>query len=116
MAQREDKADKIVSQIISSLKNQERAILLPKIIKGLQKFDQMYSSTGEIVSAIPLEKQYIEKIESVLEKKLNEKIQLHNKIDKSIIGGFIVTFRDMVLDQSMKRKLNEIEQKAYETR
>ncbi|MCR4263183.1 MAG: ATP synthase F1 subunit delta [Candidatus Roizmanbacteria bacterium] len=111
----EDKVESIVVKIISSLDEQERILLLPRIIRKLQKHLEMYGNQGEIVSAIPLDKEYIEKIEHSLEEKLQEKIVLKNTIDKKIIGGFIIKFRDMIIDQSLKRQLNEIKQKAYET-
>ncbi|KKR50022.1 MAG: ATP synthase subunit delta [Microgenomates group bacterium GW2011_GWC1_41_8] len=113
--QSEDKVESIVVKIISSLNDQERILLLPRIIRKLQRYLEMYGNQGEIISAIPLEKEFIEKIEQSLEERLKEKVILNNKIDKKIIGGFIIKFRDIIIDQSLKRQLTEIKQKAYET-
>lgn len=113
--QTEDKVESIVVKVISSLNDQERILLLPRVIRQLQKHLVMYGNQGEIVSAIALDKEYIGKIERALEDKLHEKVTLTNKIDKSIIGGFIIKFRDMIIDQSLKRQLAELKQQAHET-
>lgn len=53
-------------------------------------------------------------------KKIIEKIpelknfKIINKIDKSLIGGFIVEFEDKIIDLSIKNRLKMIFKKIYE--
>lgn len=110
----EDKADTLVLQVLSGLTEEERLVLLPQVIHKLQKHLELYGNQGEIVSAIPLEKEYVQHIEEMLEKKLKEKVLLKNTVDKKILGGIIIRFRDLVIDQSLKRQLENIQKKVYE--
>ena len=111
----QEKAEAIVLRTLSLLDEDDRLIVLPLVIRKLQKHFEQYANQGEIVSAVPLEKEYIRQIEESLEKKLKEKIILKNKVDKNILGGFIIRFRDLVIDQSLKRQLHDLKGKVNET-
>lgn len=62
---------------------------------------------GVIESARKLDKASILKLEECLSKN-GEKIELHEKINPSLISGFKVTFADEVIDASMKEKINKL--------
>ena len=89
-------------------------MVLPHVIHRLQKHLELYVNQGEIVSAVPLEKEYIGQIEKTLEHKLKETITLKNRVDKNILGGFVIRFRDLVIDQSLSRQLKELKEQVYE--
>ena len=112
----QEKAEKIVLRILSMLEEKDAVVLLPVIIRKLQNHLDRIASQGEIVSAVALDKEYISQIEAVLGKKLGEKVTLKNKIDKNILGGIIIRFSDMVIDQSLKRHLADLKEKVYENR
>jgi F-type H+-transporting ATPase subunit delta len=110
----QEKAELIVLRALSLLAEEDRLIVLPLVIRKLQKQLELYANQGEIISAVPLEKDYVLKIEQSLEKKLGEKIALKNRVDKKILGGFIVRFHDLVIDQSLKRQLTNLKGKVNE--
>lgn len=111
----QEKAEEIVLRVLSMLTEKDRLVLLPIIIKRLQKHLELYANQGEIISAVALDKDYITQIEHTLEKKLNEKIVLKNTVDKKILGGIIIRFKDLLIDQSLKRQLNDLKEAVYET-
>jgi len=78
------------------------------ISRGLK--DLRNKKTGsveiEITSAYDLTKEYINKLKSSLEEKLNKKVILSVKIDKNLLGGIVLKMGDEMIDNSFKNKLN----------
>ena len=66
------------------------------------------SQTAVVTSAAPLspelEKRVLEKAKSVS----NQKIQIENKVDPSLLGGFILKIGDMQYDASVAHQLKAI--------
>ena len=65
----------------------------------------------EIKSAKKLSKDEINKIKDELSKHFTSKIKLNYKYDESLIGGLIVQVGSMMIDTSIKNKLQQIENK-----
>ena len=65
----------------------------------------------EIKSAKNLSKDEINKIKDELSKHFTSKIKLKYKYDESLIGGLIVQVGSMMIDTSIKNKLQQIENK-----
>lgn len=66
--------------------------------------------TAEVISASPLDKKQTESIVEKAKALLPEgtKIEVKNKVDPSIIGGFVLRLDDQQFDASIKTKLNNI--------
>jgi F-type H+-transporting ATPase subunit delta len=62
------------------------------------------------ITAIPMEKQSKDKLQVVLSNKLNKKIQLSNKVDKTIIGGVLLKVESKIIDGTVKGQLESIGQ------
>ena len=60
-----------------------------------------------ITTTDSIEKTIKTKIESSLEKSLNCKIKLKEIIDESIIGGVIIKVNSIMIDNSIKNKLQD---------
>ena len=65
----------------------------------------------EIKSAKKLSKDEINNIKDELSKHFTSKIKLNYKYDESLIGGLIVQVGSMMIDTSIKNKLQQIENK-----
>ena len=61
------------------------------------------------VTAIPMKKNSINKMQAVLENKLDKKIRLCNEVDKSIIGGVLLKMEDKVIDNTLISQLKSME-------
>ena len=68
----------------------------------------------EIKSAKNLSKDEINKIKDELSKHFTSKIKLNYKYDESLIGGLIVQVGSMMIDTSIKNKLQQIENRMIE--
>jgi F-type H+-transporting ATPase subunit delta len=82
-------------------------------------FDEQYKEFKNITSAVvttavPLDAATKSKIIDIVKKSATGEVQLTEKIDKSLIGGFVLTVNDRQVDTSIKRKLNDL-RKSFST-
>ena len=63
---------------------------------------------GLVYSTYELSDEDITKVEEVVGAKLSQKVELHNVIDERLIKGIKVVVNDMVIDDSMRYKLNSL--------
>ncbi len=61
------------------------------------------------VTAVPMEENAVNKLQEVLENKLNKKVRLSNELDKSIIGGVLLKMNDKVIDNTLISQLKSME-------
>ncbi|OEJ08955.1 ATP synthase F1 subunit delta, partial [Shigella sp. FC1967] len=62
----------------------------------------------EVTSAIELTKQQLANISAAMEKRLSRKVKLNCKIDKSVIAGMIIRAGDLVIDGSIRGRLERL--------
>ena len=65
---------------------------------------------GIVYSVNPLNKEDIERIELGIEKRLNVKVELENRIDERLIGGVKVIVEDKIFDGSIKNKVEKLKE------
>ena len=63
---------------------------------------------GMIYSAVPLTEEQIHKFEGQAEKLLRKKIELHNRVDTSLIGGVRLFIDGKLIDASISKKLERM--------
>ncbi len=78
--------------------------------------DDLGIQEGFIYSTTPLDAKQIKAIEDGVSSRLNQKVELINKIDERLIGGVKVVVHDHVFDGSIKNKLETMKQKLNERR
>jgi F-type H+-transporting ATPase subunit delta len=63
---------------------------------------------AELVTASPLDEKLRQSIIRLIAKKFDSKVDLHEKVDGSIIGGYILRVGDQQIDASISSKLEKI--------
>ncbi|MCK4664501.1 MAG: ATP synthase F1 subunit delta [Bacteroidales bacterium] len=71
--------------------------------------------TVVLTSAVELDKDLKTKIIDQIKKSLKTEIELSEKVDKDILGGFILRIEDKQIDASISTKLKNIKQKLINT-
>ncbi|MGZ3883775.1 MAG: ATP synthase F1 subunit delta [Bacteroidia bacterium] len=76
-------------------------------------FDEQYKlykniTTATITTAAPLDAATKAKILELVKQKATGEVELLEKVNKELIGGFVLTVGDTQVDTSIKRKLNEL--------
>ncbi len=63
---------------------------------------------GTITSASEIGTDAVQRIKNRVLKKYSRKLNVHTKVDKSLIGGFVIEINNYKLDVSVKNQLQEI--------
>ena len=84
--------------------SEKRAVhLFPSLLEEYKKACGIEHITA--VTAVPMTADEKQKLETVLRKKRNKKIELENAVDPSILGGIILKLPDSQVDASLKGSL-----------
>jgi F-type H+-transporting ATPase subunit delta len=114
----------LLERFLRVLIDKKRFDLLPGIQKNFHDIFEKKHGVQEVemLSAVPLSTGFLEKLKTVLTKKLRAsplatgseartEIRLIPKTDRSLLGGFILRFNGKEIDCSFKNRLYEIQQK-----
>jgi F-type H+-transporting ATPase subunit delta len=105
-----DNVDSLTFNFLLLLIDNKREIFLASICRYLQLLykEKMGIQEGSIVTAIPLDNNSKEEVNQLIRKKFNIEIELKEKVDPSIIGGFILRIEDQQIDASISSQLKKI--------
>ncbi|SME91141.1 ATP synthase F1 subunit delta [Pseudobacteriovorax antillogorgiicola] len=107
-------ADRLLSLFLDSIAEANRVGVIPEISKSLHKMilKQEGIVEAEVLTVFELDDESLSSVKTSLEDLTKTKVQLFNKVDKSILGGFVVRIENSVLDMSLKTKLDAMTQSA----
>ena len=85
--------------------------ILPEIIDTYRKLYNEYKNIAEvtITTAVEIDVPTQQKLLYFVKDKLKGNVQIINKIDKNIIGGFIINYLDYQYDRSIRAELKSLE-------
>ncbi len=100
----------LTSEFISIINRKRREMALGEIAEEfLTQYNTFKGITIAVVtSAAPLDDATKKKVLGLLKTEVNGEIQLIEKIDAGIIGGFIVRIGDRQIDASLSRRLTDL--------
>lgn len=89
-----------------------RLLALPQVLEQFCELKAEHEKTVNVnvTSAVKLKAAQTKALSAALEKRLARKVKLNCKVSKKIISGLIVQAGDMVIDGSVKGKLNRLTQ------
>ena len=99
------------SAFLALLAENQRVDYLPQIA---QQFDALVSDDQnvaevEVVSAVPLDERQKERLATALRARLKREVRLSCSTDAGLIGGAVVRSGDLLIDGSLKGKLERLE-------
>jgi len=103
----------VTQKLLSLLISNNRLFLLKEVAKSYINLfnEQQGELNATVISAIPLTQNLEKQIHNKLEDFSGKKISLLNKIDKSLLGGFILKIGDMEFNSSLAYKLKTFKAK-----
>jgi F-type H+-transporting ATPase subunit delta len=126
---RHDKKNAILSSIfktkvtaltmafIDILTRKNREPLLPEIAKEFHNAYNVYKGIGKasVTTTVPMDAKTRAEFETIV-KKLSDKkeVELEEKVDKDLIGGFVLNVEDKQIDASIKNNLKKLKLKFSE--
>ncbi len=105
------KVNALTLAIFDIITRKNREPLLPEIATEFHHAFNVYKGVGEatVTTAVAMDKELRNEIEAIA-KKVSNKVQLElkEKIDPEMIGGFVLKVGDQQVDASLKNKLNTL--------
>ncbi|MGH8219977.1 MAG: F0F1 ATP synthase subunit delta [Steroidobacteraceae bacterium] len=98
---------------IYTLAENRRLALLPEIAALFEQLKDEAEGVADVVitSAAPLDEAHRGQLAGALERRLKRRVRLHCEVDSGLLGGAVLRCRDLVIDGSVRSKL---ERMAYE--
>ncbi len=102
--------DQSVKNLLMVMAENDRVLLLPDVSELFLEFVQTYQKVADVdvISAQDLSEQDKLSLSSKLEQRLDRKVNLNCSIDNSLIGGVIVKAGDLVIDNSVRSRLDRM--------
>ncbi len=105
-----EQVDSQGQNFLKVLAKNERLLVLPQVLEQFVElkadFDQEVSV--DVTSAVEVTAEQKTTLSAALEKRLARKVKLNCIVDASIVSGLIIKAGDMVIDGSVKGKLNRL--------
>ena len=98
------------SNLLKLLVENDRLSALPEIAVQFDALKANAENTVKVtlVSAVEVERSVAEKVKQALQKKLGRTVELELTIDPALIGGAIIRAEDMVIDGSVRTRLQRL--------
>ena len=105
-----DHLDAGMQNFVRVLTENHRLLLLPEIAARYEAERAAVENTAdvEVVSAVALNASQIEKLCAALNERLNRRVRMRNSVDATLLGGAVIRSGDMVIDGSLKGRLERL--------
>ena len=86
---------------------------MPEIFRIRREFDELWKKENRrldvtVVSAVDLEEAVVQKIGEEVERQTGEQVELSSRVDDDILGGIVLQVGNMVLDASIRSRLEKL--------
>jgi len=86
---------------------------MPAIFRIRQDFDELWSKANKrlevtVTSAVELDASVVKQVGDAVEKQTDRKVDLTSEVDPDILGGLVLRVGNMVLDASLREKLERL--------
>ena len=105
-----DQLDANGQNLIKVMAENGRLKVLPDVLEQFVQLRAAQEATVEVevTSASALSEAQLSKISAAMEKRLSRKVKLNCKIDKSVMAGVVIRAGDMVIDGSVRGRLERL--------
>jgi F-type H+-transporting ATPase subunit delta len=86
---------------------------MPVIFRIRRQFEERWKEENRkldvtVTSAVELEKEIVERIGDEIEKQTGRSVELTSSVDENILGGIVLQVGNMVLDASIRNRLEKL--------
>jgi F-type H+-transporting ATPase subunit delta len=103
--------DAAMQNFIRVLAENHRLLLLPEIAAHYESERAAVENTidVEVISAVPLSAAQAGKLAAALTSRLKRRVRMQNSVDAALLGGAVIRAGDLVIDGSLKGRLERLE-------
>lgn len=105
-----DQLDEFGQNLIKVMAENGRLVVLPDVLALFQQLVAEHEKQADVyvISAVELSKTQQEEVSSAMSKRLSREVRLHCSVDAELIGGMIIKSDDLVIDNTVKGKLERM--------
>jgi F-type H+-transporting ATPase subunit delta len=105
-----EKLDAQMQNFVRVLAENHRLLLLPEILAHYEVMRAEVENTVdvEVISAVKLDAAQAEKMAAALNTRLKRRVNMRNTVDASLLGGAVIHAGDLVIDGSLKGRLERL--------
>jgi len=100
--------ERMIKDMIEVLRRKRKLYLLPRILKAYQNY--LKRKKGILVFAREPDREVLEKIKTTFRDVFRESQMTEMKINKDILGGFIIKTENFLIDASIRGLLQKVEE------
>lgn len=99
-----------MQNFVRVLAENHRLLLLPEVAAHYEELRSEVENTVdvEVISAVPMNHEQQEKLGAALATRLKRKVRMQNSVDAALLGGALVRAGDLVIDGSLKGRLERL--------
>jgi F-type H+-transporting ATPase subunit delta len=115
--EKKDAVDRVVSgadeRTVNFLKLLAERHRMPVLFRIRRNFDELWAEenkllTVSVTSAVELDKKLVKDIGKRIEEQTGRDVDLESKVDPYVLGGLVVRVGNMVLDASVRNRLEQL--------
>ena len=86
---------------------------MPVIFRIRRRFDELWSEERKrlevtLTSAVELDPEVVERVGAEIERQTDRTVELHSRVDEDVLGGLVLQVGNMVLDASIRNRLEKL--------
>jgi F-type H+-transporting ATPase subunit delta len=86
---------------------------MPEVFRIRRRFEELWKEKNRridvtVTSAVELDAAVVEKIGEEIERQTDQKVELASRVDAEILGGVVLQVGNMVLDASIRNRLEKL--------
>ena len=101
------------SELVNFLELLAEKHRMPAIFRIRRNFDELWAEENKrlevtLTSAVELDQEVVDRVGKAIEQQTDRKIDISAEVDDAIIGGLVLRVGNMVLDASLRSKLDRL--------
>lgn len=106
----EDQLNGNAQNLIKVMAENQRLLVLPQVFIQFSELKAEYDKeiAVDVTSAVELAAEQVTTLSAALEKRLARKVKLNCVVDANVVSGLLIKAGDMVIDGSVRGKLNRL--------
>jgi F-type H+-transporting ATPase subunit delta len=86
---------------------------MPVIFRIRRRFDELWAEERKrlevtLTSAVELDPEVVERVGAEIERQTDRTVELHSRVDEDVLGGLVLQVGNMVLDASIRNRLEKL--------
>lgn len=112
---KKDKSFEVYQRALATMANHRRLAVIGEVARQFEalKAEHLQMCSGTVYTAIELDKQQLSQLATGLQKKINKTVHLNQVVQPELLGGAKVQIGDMVIDGTLRGRLQRLSQSLF---